>query len=341
MKSRGIIFPEANRAELIWQEVKAPEAGEVLVKTVCSTISAGTERANLIGEVNVGIGKMPEKPVFPRQAGYSTSGIVEAVGEGVTSVKPGDRVAMCWTHHSEYNCIPEKQVSLLPEGVSFEDAAIAHIGTFPLAAVRKCHLEIGEPAMVMGLGILGMLAVQLLHAAGAAPVIAVDPVAEKREYALRYGADFALDPREADFPETVKQLTGGGAHVAIEVTGLGKGLDQALDCMAPMGRVALLGCTRHSDFTIDYYKKVHGPGIVLYGAHTLARPKTESSRGLWTDADDRNALLKLHALGRISLAPPVREFHTPEEAPEIYQRLITEKNFPVVQFDWRKLKKEN
>jgi hypothetical protein len=47
--------------------------------------------------------------------------------------------------------------------------------------------------------------------------------------------------------------------------------------------------------------------------------------------------LKLHALGRISLAPPVREIRSPEEAPEIYQRLITEKNFPVVQFDWRKL----
>ena len=338
MKSIGIHFPEANRAALFEQEVREPGCGEVLVKTVISTISAGTERANLIGEVNVGIGEMPKVPVFPRQAGYSTSGIVEAVGEGVTSVKPGDRVAMCWTLHSEYNCIPEKQVSLIPEGVSFEDAAIAHIATFPLAAVRKCRLEIGEPAMVMGLGILGMLAVQILHAAGAAPVIAVDPVAEKREYALGYGADYALDPTEPDFAKTVKEITGGGAHVAIEVTGLGKGLDQALDCMAPFGRVALLGCTRHSDFTIDYYKKVHGPGISLIGAHTLARPKTESSQSLWTDADDRNALLKLHALGRISLAPPVREIHAPEDAPEVYQRLISEKNFPVVQFDWRKMK---
>jgi len=341
MKSRGIVFPEANRAELIRQDVREPGAGEVLVKTVISTISAGTERANLIGEVNVGIGKMPEKPVFPRQAGYSTSGIVEAVGEGVTSVKPGDRVAMCWTHHSEYNCIPEKQVSKLDDSVSFEDAAIAHIATFPMAAVRKCRLEIGEPAIVMGLGVLGMLAVQLLRAAGAAPVIAVDPVAEKREYALDYGADYALDPREADFAEKAKALTGGGAHVAIEVTGIGKGLDQALDCMAPFGRVALLGCTRHSDFTIDYYKKVHGPGISLIGAHTLARPKAESSQAMWTDADDRNAILKLQQLGRIRLAPPVREIHTPEDAPEIYQRLITEKNFPVVQFDWRKLNKEN
>ena len=340
MKSVGIHFPEANRAALFVQEVREPGYGEVLVKTVISTVSAGTERANLIGEVNVGIGDMPKTPVFPRQGGYSTSGTVIAVGEGVTGVKPGDRVAMCWTVHSEYNCLPEKQVSLIPEGVSFEDAAISHIATFPLAAVRKCRLEIGEPAMVMGLGVLGMLAVQLLHAAGAAPVIAVDPVAEKREYALGYGADYALDPTEPDFAKTVKEIT-GGVRVAIEVTGLGKGLDQALDCMAPFGRIALLGCTRHSDFTIDYYKKVHGPGITLVGAHTLARPRVESSQAMWTDADDRNAVLKLQKLGRIRLAPPVREIHAPEDAPEVYQRLITEKDFPVVQFDWRKLKKEN
>ena len=88
---------------------------------------------------------------------------------------------------------------------------------------------------------------------------------------------------------------------AIEVTGLGAGLNQTLDCMAKFGRVALLGCTRDSDFTVDYYRKVHGPGIQLIGAHTMARPSCESAPGYFTAEDDMKTLIKLCALGRNNL----------------------------------------
>ena len=76
----------------------------------------------------------------------------------------------------------------------------------------------------------------LLKAAGAAPIIAVDPIPEKREKALSIGADYALDPFAEDFVKTVKDLTNGGAKVGIEVTGVGAGLDGILDCMARFGR---------------------------------------------------------------------------------------------------------
>ena len=123
--------------------------------------------------------------------------------------------------------------------------------------------------------------------------------------------------------------------VAIEVTGVGKALDGVLDCMAKFGRVALLGCSRSSDFTIDYYRKVHGPGITLVGAHTDARPQWESSNGWWTQRDDVQAVHKLTALGRLHLSELVDEVHAPKEATEVYHRLATEKSFPMVQFDWR------
>ncbi|MBR7182182.1 MAG: zinc-binding dehydrogenase [Clostridia bacterium] len=188
----------------------------------------------------------------------------------------------------------------------------------------------------MGLGVLGMLAVKLLRAAGAQPVIAVDPITEKRRAALAAGADFALDPFSPSFAADAKALTDGGARVGIEVTGVGAGLDGILDCMAPMGRVALLGCTRHSDFSIDYYHKVHGPGISLIGAHTLARPLVESAPVLWTTKDDMRALIGLLAGKRLSFADMVGEVHTPEQAPAVYTRLLTERGFPLVQFDWRR-----
>jgi len=336
MKNKQIVFTAPCVAELLENEVALPGEGQVLVKTVCSTISSGTERANLIGDPNISIYAKPttEPAVFPRKVGYSSSGIIYAVGKGVTSVKEGDRVAVSWGVHSQYQVMNSSKVHRLEENNSFRDGALCMIGTFPLAAIRKCHLEIGESAIVMGLGVLGMIAVQLLRAAGAYPVIAADPIPEKRKTALAMGADFAVDPFAPDFEEQVRAIIPNGVKVAIEVTGNGKALDQVLDCMARFGRVALLGCTRNSDFTIDYYRKVHGPGVSLIGAHTLARPNTESSPGLWTTADDIRTLLQLSANGRIHLEQMVEETHSPADAGVVFGRLAVEKHFPVVQFDW-------
>ena len=337
MNNKKIVFTSPCVAELL--DAKMPEirADEVLVEIAVSTISSGTERANLVGDPNINSTKGPEVK-FPRSAGYSTSGTVVAVGEDVTRLKVGDRVACSWTKHQKYCAVKESRAYLLPEGVDFPEAALVHIATFPMAAIRKCRVEMGESAIVMGLGVLGLIAVELLHAAGAVPVIAVDPVESKRRQALELGADYALDPFAPDFAKTVKELTGGGAKAAIEVTGKGQGLDMVLDCMARFGRVALLGCTRNSDFSIDYYRKVHGPGITLVGAHTDARPKHESSNGYWTEWDDATSILRLLAGKRLDFACLVQESHTPEDAPEVYTRLANEPAFPIVQFDWRSLK---
>lgn len=338
MNSKNIVFIKENTAELINEEVPMPKNGEILVKLCVSSISSGTERANLMGSKTVSW-KSPEtkEAIFPRRGGYSSAGIVEAVGESVTKFKVGDRVALWWSSHSQYITISENNACKIDD-ISFEDAALFHIATFPLAAIRKCRTQIGESAIVMGMGILGIVALQLLKATGAVPIIAVDPDPAKREKALKCGADYALDPYASDFAETAKRLTDGGANVGIEVAGIGAGLDGILDCMALKGRVALLGCTRNSDFTIDYYRKVHGPGISLIGAHTNARPLYESSGGWWTQEDDVFALKKLTEMGRIKLSHIIDETHSPNEAHEIYMRLANDKTFPLVQFDWRKLK---
>lgn len=338
MTQKSIVFTRPCKAELIEEAIPEPSAGEVLVKLAVSTISSGTERANLIGDVNVSIARDASPvPVFPRRNGYSSSGVVEKVGSGVTQLAPGDRVAMSWTTHSQYVCKNVNDVYKVGDSTDFSEAALWHIGTFPLAAIRKCRLEIGESAIVMGMGVLGLMTVKLLRQAGAVPIIAVDPVPAKRARAMEIGADYAFDPFDPDFEKQVRSVTGKGVNVAIEVTGNGKALDQVLDCMAKLGRVALLGCTRHSDFTIDYYKKVHGPGITLVGAHTQARPILESSAGLWTTRDDVLAIQKMVNAGRLEFMSMVEEIHSPEDAPEVYTRLANEPSFPLVQFDWWKL----
>ena len=348
--NRNIIFTKKDTAELVERPMPEAGPGQVRVKLVRSTLSTGTERANVTGSRVASIWDPPDAPiVWPRQSGYSSSGVVDAVGAGVSSVRPGDRVAMSWTLHSEYVAVPEDRVYRLPDGVSFEAGALAHISTFPMAAIRKCGLELGESAIVMGQGILGQLAVMLLKCAGATPVIAADPIAAKREEALKLGADFAFDPTAADFRERVLAVcpladhgiyTGeraSGVKVAIEVTGLGAGLNNVLDVMAPMGRVALLGCTRNSDFSVDYYHKVHGRGIALFGAHTWARPSNESSRGLFTHRDDAQAFLRLLALGRLSVEGYVADVRSPADCDAVYAALAKGGAFPITQFDWTSL----
>ena len=350
MTNRNIVFTGPNTAEIVERPMPTAKPGEVVVRLVRSCVSSGTERANLTGVPDNATGifnTCPDDQVtWPRQGGYSSAGYVEAVGAGVATVKPGDRVAMSWTVHSDFVSVPESQVYPIPENVSFEQAALAHISTFPMAAVRKCRLEIGESALVMGQGVLGKIAVMLLKAAGAVPIIAADPVEAKRAEALRIGADYAFDPLAPDFAERVRAVTDTGrkaiwrrvedrgAKVAIEVTGNGPALDTALDAVAPFARVALLGCTRDSNFTINYYRKVHGRGVTLIGAHTLARPDVESSGGWWTTRDDAQAYLRLVALGRLDMSGFVSEVHPVSEAPHVYARLAKGGAFPVVQFDW-------
>ena len=338
MKTKQIVFTKPQTAELLEVECLPPKENEVTVRLEYSAISSGTEKANYIGLRNGTDVPEDAEPVFPRTVGYSASGRVTAVGEGVKDIAPGDRVVVYWGKHKKDITVSRNNVVRIPDEVSSEEASMALISTFPLAAIRKTRLEIGESALVMGLGILGIFAVQELKAAGAYPIIAADPIRERRELALKLGADFALDPTEEDFSQKVKQLSDRGVNVCIEVTGLGTGLIQALDCMKRMGRVALLGCTRSSKFEIDYYGKVHGRGISLIGAHTMARPKNESSSGLWTDADDLRAVLNLIKGKRLNFKDMISEIHSPSEAQTVYDRLVNEKNFPIgVLFDWGKI----
>jgi threonine dehydrogenase-like Zn-dependent dehydrogenase len=226
----------------------------------------------------------------------------------------------------------------VPEGIDQKDAAAAHLASFPMLAIRKLQIQMGEACLIAGQGLLGLIAGQLARIAGAYPVIVSDCSPERRELALQLGADYALDPMAPDYVEKVIQLTDGrGPETVVEVTGNGKALDVALDAIAPFGRLALLGCTRNSDFTINYYRKVHGRGVTMIGAHTDARPDNESSFGWWTTRDDALAFLKLLEHKRIFLDGFVDEVHPPTDCADIYARLARSNAFPVLQFDWENL----
>jgi len=314
------------------EERDSPAPGEVLVECDYSAVSAGTETANLLGLPNT-------SGTFPWHPGYSSSGRVVCVGEGVTGYTPGTRVLVPWAGHRSHFFRPADRLVKTHGDVDQLDASFAHIASFPLLGVRKLRLEIGESAMVIGIGILGLFAAQIARLAGAIPVIVSDMSPQRRELALKLGCDHALCPADGDIAETVKELTGGkGVDSIVEATGKSVALQQALECVAEQGRVSLLGCTRISDTPIDFYKYVHRRGVSLIGAHTFSRAKVESHTGAWTEKDDYATFFKLVAAGRLHVRPIVSEIVSPAMAPEMYGRLIEEENPPVgVVFDWRQL----
>ena len=191
MGNKQIIFTAPNTAELVDVPTGEPGEFDVLVDVAYSTISPGTERANITGDMNIAPGRdAAHTHGFPRKLGYSAAGTVIKVGSRVTRVKVGDRVVVCFGVHTKYSLVNEsKAIKILDDSISLEEAAMSVIATFPAAGLRKTRPEFGESAIVMGLGLLGQLAVQFCRAAGCAPVIAVDPIEERRAYAEKMGAD--------------------------------------------------------------------------------------------------------------------------------------------------------
>lgn len=220
--------------------------GCVLVRMAASLVSAGTERASyefasknllqkakarpdLVTEV---VNKIRRDGVFsavaavrgrldqPNALGYSSSGTVTGVGEGVTDLSIGDGVACAGANyavHAEFACVPRLLVARIPQSaVSFEDAAFTTLGAVALHGVRTAEVKLGDVVAVIGLGLLGQLTVQILKAAGCR-VLGMDIAAERAELAFRLGADDVSISREG-LRDLCQQHSNGHGADAVLIT---------------------------------------------------------------------------------------------------------------------------
>jgi 2-desacetyl-2-hydroxyethyl bacteriochlorophyllide A dehydrogenase len=335
MTGHYIVFESIGTAVLKPFDIPRPAAGEVLLEIDYTVVSAGTERANLVNLPNT-------SGEFPYYPGYCGLGRVIAVGDGVETARLGDRALTTFSSGHRSHTIQKAADLTVVEDERIEslDAAFVAIAAMGLQGVRKLKLELGESAMVIGLGLLGMFAAQLAVIDGAVPVIVSDFDKRRRDLAIALGADHAFSPDEEALPEKLKELTyGKGPDGIIEVTGAAVALRQALTYVAWEGRVSLLGCTRIPDANIDFYQYVHKRGVSLIGAHTMVRPQVDSYPGYWTARDDYRTLLALIAAGRLKVQPIISEVVSPECAPAIYTRLAEEKHPPLgIVFDWEQLR---
>lgn len=213
------ILQSYKTGELWLAEVPIPacKSNGLVIKTGTSFVSAGTERMlvdfarkNIFGKalampdqvkkvvrklktegIKSTLEKVQTKLDQPIPLGYSCAGIVKEVGWNINGISIGERVACggaLYANHAEYNYVPKNLVVKIPEAVSFEDASCATVGSIALQGVRQCDLRLGENVCVMGLGLLGLLAVQMFKASGCR-VIGFDPNRDRCKLAEDLGAD--------------------------------------------------------------------------------------------------------------------------------------------------------
>jgi threonine dehydrogenase-like Zn-dependent dehydrogenase len=187
-----------------------------------------------------------ETGTYPMRLGYEWVGTVRERGAAVDKPDVGDVVHLALPHRETQTLTvaddPQTPLTLLPEGLDPERAALLQSATIALQAIHDARLKLGDTIAVFGLGALGLLAVQLARLSGAAWIAGIDPIAERRELARRLGADCVLDPAACDAGREVKVAAGGGGvDVAVEFSGRYAALHAAMRGVRLAGTVVAAG----------------------------------------------------------------------------------------------------
>ena len=316
MKAQRVVWPDRAKVEVETFTLPLVGDDEVLVETECTLISPGTERAFLLGLPNAQ-GRYPSRP------GYSNIGRVVEVGQTVTDCEIGDRVASTQGHTSHFVTAPSRLLKIASTDMPADEAVFFNLGAIALQGVRKARIELGEATLVLGQGLIGLLALQLSKLSGALPVIAADLTDSRLEISKSMGADYTFNPEDTDFSEQLGDATqGNGLAVVIEATGHPDAISTALEVAGRDARVVLLASTRGETPSVNFYRDVHKKGLMLYGAHNSIRPRQESSPNFWTLEDDSLLLLSLIAQKRFDVVPLISHRIPGEDAPQAYQRLM-------------------
>lgn len=278
------IVQDLKSGQTVLEEVPVPQvkAGYVVIKTSRTLVSLGTERmlvefgkANLIDKARQQPDKVKQvldkiktdglqptlEAVFnklgqPLPLGYCNVGRIIAVGRGVTEFAVGDRVASNG-NHAEFVCVPQNLCAKVPENITDEEAAFTVIGSIGLQGIRNLNPQLGETVVVVGLGLIGLIAAQLLRANGCR-VIGTDFDQQKVDLAKTFGVD-AINPGQGtDAVKYVMDATGNVGADGVLITAASKSDDiihEACEMSRKRGRIVLVGVIGLNIRRDDMYKK--------------------------------------------------------------------------------------
>lgn len=320
------------------REVDLPALGpdDVRVRVTFAAPKHGTERHALGGsafdrkrwdpELRLFLPRDPAEPApeppAERGMGNMVVGIVEAVGSAATAFAPGDAVYGYGPIRDTHQA-PEAKWRRL-ESLAPEDAVCVDPAHVAFVAVRDGNLRIGDTAAVYGLGAIGLMAVRIARLSGARRVYAVDPYPIRREAARRLGADAAFDPAAVDAALAIKQATGkAGVDVAIETSGSGAALHDAIRCIRQCGTVVHVpwgprDCSRlHLDeeFHLNRPTLVGSQAWEGWGCADRDHPRWTPQRAWDATAELFHAGL---ATGREIVTPVVAFDDAPDALPELF-----------------------
>ncbi len=349
------------KGKVLAEEVPSPilSEGEVLIAVSYSCISAGTELKSVgnSGEnllvramkqpenlkkvidlakaqgIAKAFSKVQQKVKYGTPTGYSNSGMVIAIGEGVTNFQIGDKVAAAGAgiaNHAEYVVVPQNLVMKAPEGLDLKLASTVTLGGIALQGVRRADLRMGEYGVVIGAGILGLLTIQFLKNSGVRTVVS-DINDDRLAIAKKLGADVVINPSKTDLVKTVTDFTGGyGADAIIftAATASSEPLSDAFKACKKKGRVILVGVSGMEIKRADIYQKELDFKIsTSYGPGRYDRQYEDLGNDYpyayvrWTE--NRNMTEYLHMLdeGKVKLDLLIDKVYPIEKAEEAYASL--------------------
>lgn len=248
--------------ELVEVPIPRPGRGEILLKVKAAGICSS--------DLHYQDGRS-QVTKLPITLGHEIAGEVVECGEEVKGLKAGDRVCLfylvtcgecmaCCTGNdnycieaemlgknidggfAEYLVIPARNAFPFPESIPYSQAALlTDAVATPFHALTRAGVKTGDSVLIIGIGGLGLHAVQIAKIMGAGQVIAMDLDRDKLDLAQKVGATATVNPRQDNALEKIRTLTGGGADVAAELIGLPETVRQAIDCTAVGGRTVIVG----------------------------------------------------------------------------------------------------
>ena len=265
--------------------------------------------------------------------GHEVAGTVESLGDGVEGWMLGDRVVVKagverggrtytmgvdydggW---AEYLVAPSANLVAIPDDLPFEQACIIPDAvSTPWGAIEgTSQLRAGQAVGVWGVGGLGAHAVQLLRFAGAAPLVAIDPLAEARERALEFGADLALDPGDPEFRAKLAAVAPSGLDVAFDFAGVDAVRAQAISALGVDGKLVLVGLS--------------GTPITIGDSSKFTYMRRQILGHYGSEPRHIDQLIRLTAIGRLEFSRSISGVMPLSDAKKAIEQLETKQGNPI------------
>ena len=276
--------------EMALREFKVPEVGEgqVRVQSLYAASKHGTEMSAVKGDSGTRGRYDPELQIFPepgkgegirpRTVGNMFVGTVTMVGAGVDTFVEGD-VILAYGPFREVHVVPAARCWKMPKGLSWKSAVCLDPADFAMAAVRDGQVRVGDAVAVFGMGAIGLMVVQIAKLSGAYPVIAIDPLENRRRAALLCGADLTFDPTACDAGVEIKTATGNrGVDVAIDYSANVHALQAAIRAVAFGGSVVAGAAPGPYGAGLDLGAEAHFNRPNLIFSRACSEPNREHPR---------------------------------------------------------------